>query len=342
MIIAIKKQLCLLYSKIINCDNSLVLGVAVFLIFVSIGLINLNFHHPFFIDEEAQNFGNIGTAILDRHISQIPLMCIKYMPREGSELLLSPMVALFFYLFGGNYYNLQIIGVLLTGFWAVIWFLVACQSFKKKKIWLASLFIFAVPLIHLQKSPGINIFSHVGVSILFGLSLLFLLKSQDLEANKKKIFLFISGLVYSVAFFYGPISLLLVPMILILFLKRGLRVPGLFWWILGFLIAFSFYFQYYDWQFLKHGTSFRLLNDQATFSVFISLLVYFGGILKNQALSVTQIGNPDGTYSILSIFYMIFLAILYLYHLSINLLKERGGLLKIKNINIEDFAFFYG
>jgi len=342
MIIAIKKQLYLLYSKIINCDSSLVLGIAVFLIFVSIGLINLSFHHPPLIDDEALGYGNMGVAILDGNISEITPTSFRFMPHEGSQLLLSPLVALFFSFFGENYYTLQAMGVLLTGLWAVVWFFVACQLLKKRKIWLASLFILATPLIHLQKSPVSLIFTHVGVSILFGLSLLFLHKSQNLENNKKRVFLFVSGFIYSICFFYGPISLLLLPTILILFLKPRLRLSGFFYWILGLSIAFVFYFQYYDWHFLENAGQVKLISNQTTLSVFISLLIYFGGILKNEALSITQIGNPGGIYSLLSVFYLAFLLALAAHYLVVRFLKEGTKLLWVKNINIEFLAFFAG
>jgi len=344
-----KESLRLLYIKITNCNNSLILGVAVFLIFVSISLTVLNFHEPL-IDWELQKYGNMGVAMIDDITSQINLTDIQILRRENSEFLLAPVVALFFSIFGENYYTLQKMGVFLTGFWALVWFLVACQLFNKKKIWLATIFAFATPLMHLQKSPGINIFTHVGVSILFGLSLLFLIRSQLLEKNKKRAFLVISGFVYSVSFFYGFISLLLLPIILILFLKPQLRFSGFVFWVLGFLIAFVFYFQYQDWGFLQQalgaaaGSEFEFKEAgfqlKTSFLTLISLLVYFGGILKNDLLKITQVENPAYSYSIISIFYLLFLLVLSFYHLATGFLKK--GALKIKNVNIDFFAFFIG
>ena len=324
--------------------------IFVFLIFVSIGLICLNFHDPL-IDWELLKYGNIAVAISDGIVPQISLIDIRIYAREGSEILLEPLVALFYSLFGENYYTLQKMAVFLNGFWAVVWFLVACQLFKEKKVWLALIFILAIPLIHLQQSPLAYLYTHLGVSLFFGLSLLFLLKAQGLENREKKFYLLVSGFIYSIALFHGFTALLLLPAILILFFKPSLRLPGFLFWTVGFFIAFIFYFPNHDWGFLGQALvattgradfGFRAaggLQLQTTLSTFASLLIYFGGILKNDALNITNMGNPDSIFSLLSGFYLIFLMIVLVYHFIDRFLKERWALLRLKNISLEFWAF---
>ncbi len=343
MINSIKEILSFLHAKITKYNNVFVVGAVVYFLFVITGIIVLYSGKAEMI-MEAQDYGNIATAIIDGITKQTSIENIQNQQWEGSEILLAPFITLFFLIFGENYYVLQKTGVFLSGFWALIWFLVACELFGKKQIWkLAIIFLIATPLIHTHHESVINILgSHWGASILFGLSFLFLLKSRYLKNHRRKIFFLIfSGVMYSLSVFYGNINLLLFPIILILFFKPQLRLSSFKFWILGFLILFSFYYSYMDKGFIIRVIEWSSSNiDISSFlSSFVNFLIYFGAIPGTEFPSPNFV--TENPYSILSGFYFLFLSILSLYYFVTNFYKK-GKIIKLKNISAEFFALFFG
>lgn len=332
-----KKCVLSFYQKLINYNNKIILSLLVYFCFISVGYFVLNFH-DFFLDTEAPDFGNMAIGVLDGITKGISFGEIQSLEREGSEFFLFPFILIFFQFFGESYYVLQKTALFLYGFFAAIWFLVACEFFNKKRFLIAVIFIIATPLIHLQISLITNIATHMGASAIFGLSLLFLIKASKEESNiVRMILLFLSGIFYFSSFFYGYISLLLLPLIIIFFLKSTLKLRALVIWLLGFLMLLPFAYKGIDFSFFEMIKVSRInLDGLTTIEIFFMLLVYFGGVLQYSFFKYS--------YSLLSIFYIIILLILALFFCYCIFYKKQKNKIYLifRELSVEFYAFFIG
>lgn len=322
----------------VNFNNKLALSFFVYFGFILIGVWVLNFHDPV-IDLEALEMGNHAVGLIDGIVEGFDFSITDISKREGWIYFISHLAVLFYSFFGANLYYLNLLGVFLFGFWALVWFLVACEIFKKRRFLLAILFIFGTPLIHLRPSVMIVFTSHGGSSLIFGLSLLFLLKAVKLDYGlRKKMFLFVSGILYTASVFYGMISALLLPLIAIIFLKSSLELRDIKFWLLGLLPALFIW----DWGFFQrtvHDTNYSLF---LTLETFFLILVHFGGFLSGE-IEISRISLSYFAYSIWSAYYIFILIGLSLFFLYNKLIKGKQKIsCFLDSLSMEFYSFFIG
>jgi len=205
-------------------------GAAVAAAFVAIHLLLLSFSFDA-IDLEELEYGNLGVAILDG-IGQ-PWQSFQTYPREGSRVLLTPLLAPLFAVFGSSLWTLKLAGILGAALWAATWFLVTRRTLPHGCLWTAAL-LFALPMPLIQRAAisASSIFAHLGASAWHGLALLLLLavtRDMGMTALSNRIRLAASGLVAGLGLFCGFALAPLLPGVAWLAWRRGGVVGALTW-----------------------------------------------------------------------------------------------------------------
>jgi len=198
--------------------------------FVLVHLVLLSFSFDA-IDLEELEYGNLGVAILDG-IGQ-PWQSFQTYPREGSRLLLTPLVAPLFAIFGSSLWTLKLAGILGAGLWAAVWFLVARRCVPQGSLWTAGL-LFALPMPLIQRAAisASSIFAHLGASAWHGLALLLLLPAGARDGAQPaagRLRLVGSGLAAGLGVFCGFALAPLLPGVAWLAWRRG-GLSGLLTW----------------------------------------------------------------------------------------------------------------
>ena len=210
-------------------------GVAAAFTVVHLALLSLSFDA---IDLEELEYGNLGVAILDG-IGQ-PWQSFQTYPREGSRLLLTPLLAPLFAIFGASLWTLKFAGILGASLWAAVWFLVARRLVPHGTlIAAAALFILPMPLIQRAALSASSIFAHLGASLWHGIALLLLLLPVVGTRRFSQLPLILSGLAAGLGVFCGFALAPLLPGLAWLVVRlagaRGLMIwcaatlPGLLW-----------------------------------------------------------------------------------------------------------------
>jgi len=143
------------------------------LVFVGFVLVHLVLLSGSFdvIDLEELEYGNFGVALIDG-VGQ-PASTFQTYPREGSRLLLEPLLWPLFAVFGTSLWTLKFFGILGAAFWASLWFLVARRVTPGGARWIAALmFLMPLPLVQRAALSASSIFAHLGASAWYGLALL--------------------------------------------------------------------------------------------------------------------------------------------------------------------------
>ncbi len=189
------------------------------------------------IDLEELEYGNLGVAILDG-IGQ-PWQTFQTYPREGSRVLLTPLLAPLFGIFGSSLWTLKFAGILGASLWAATWFLIARRLIPHGAlIAAAALFILPMPLIQRAALSASSIFAHLGASAWHGLALLILLPAAT-ALTLSRVRLVLSGLTAGLGVFCGfALAPLLPGLAWLVFKRAGIRglvtwsastLPGLLW-----------------------------------------------------------------------------------------------------------------
>ena len=189
------------------------------------------------IDLEELEYGNFAVAILDG-IGQ-PWQSFQTYPREGSRVLLTPLVAPLFALFGSSLWTLKLAGILGASIWASTWFLVTRRLVSHGSLLVAaSLFVLPMPLIQRAALSASSMFAHLGASTWHGVALLLLLPAAT-TLSLSRVRLVLSGLTAGLGVFCGFALAPLLPGLAWLVLKRATTrglllwsvatLPGLLW-----------------------------------------------------------------------------------------------------------------
>jgi len=239
--------------------------------FVMVHLLLLSFSFDA-IDLEELEYGNIGVAILDA-IGQ-PWQTFQTYPREGSRVLLTPLVAPLFAIFGSSLWTLKLAGILGASLWAATWFLISRRLVPHGALIAAAvLFILPMPLIQRAALSASSIFAHLGASAWHGLALLLLLPAAS-ALSLSRVRLVFSGLTAGLGVFCGFALAPLLPGLAWLVLKRS-GIPGLITWIVATLPGLL-------WAFAARNAS--RLDTQADLVVGLTGLES-GGAFRGEVLS---------------------------------------------------------
>jgi hypothetical protein len=219
--------------------RELVGALIVACLFTLIHLLLLSFSFDA-IDLEELEYGNLAVAILDG-IGQ-PWQSFQTYPREGSRLLLTPLVAPLFALFGASLWTLKLAGILGASLWASTWFLVTRRLVSHGSLLMAaSLFVLPMPLIQRAALSASSMFAHLGASTWHGIALLLLLPAAT-TLRVSNVRLVLSGLTAGLGVFCGFALAPLLPGLAWLVFKRA-RILGLMIWsaatVPGLLWAFA-------------------------------------------------------------------------------------------------------
>ena len=275
-----RKRVSRLYEKVLNYNNSFVLSIFVYSIYVAVSIIFLSYNN-FFPILESQEFANLAIALKDSIFKSLNYSDINLAMQGGSSILLAPLTALFFFLFNESFYSTELLLSFLAGLWALVYFLTACHFLEEKRLILAIIFSIATPLMFINGAVGFVFYTHFGVSLVFGVSLLFILKSiKETNNTKKALFLLLSGGFYLISFFWGHMSLLLSPFIVLLFFRSELKLSAFKFWLIGFFISFLFCYQYIGWGYLYYllTTGDIYSEERTAISVFFEAIIFFGGV----------------------------------------------------------------
>jgi len=205
-------------------------AAAVAAAFVLIHLLLLAFSFDA-IDLEELEYGNLGVALLDA-IGQ-PWQSFQTYPREGSRVLLTPLITPLFAIFGSSLWTLKLAGILGAALWAATWFLVARRTLPHGGLWAAGL-LFALPMPLIQRAAisASSILAHLGASAWHGLALLLLLPhaaGEGAATATSRLRLVLSGLAAGLGVFCGFALAPLLPGVAWLVWRRG-GISGLLIW----------------------------------------------------------------------------------------------------------------
>tara|TARA_Y100001968_G_scaffold304907_1_gene320335 strand:+ start:2370 stop:4184 length:1815 start_codon:yes stop_codon:yes gene_type:complete len=194
--------------------------------FIALHLLLLSFSFDA-IDLEELEYGNFGIALLDQ-VEQ-SWQSFQTYPREGSRVLLTPLVAPLFAIFGSSLWTLKLAGILGASLWAGVWFLIARRLVPSSSL-IAAFLLFALPMPLVQRAAisASSSFAHLGASAWHGLALLLLLPLQPTRRLALSR-LVLSGLSAGLGLFCGfALAPLLPGLAWFITIKYGWR-PLLYW-----------------------------------------------------------------------------------------------------------------
>ncbi|HCP47293.1 MAG TPA: hypothetical protein DIU15_14725 [Deltaproteobacteria bacterium] len=199
-------------------------GFVVFVGFVVVHLVLLSGSFDV-IDLEELEYGNFGVALLDG-VDQ-PAGTFQTYPREGSRLLLEPLLWPLFAVLGSSLWTLKLFGILGAALWATLWFLLARRVVPGGARWLAVvLFLLPLPLVQRAALSTSSIFAHLGASAWYGLALL--LSIGAVGRGRPWLWLIASGLAAGLGTYCGfALAPLLPGLLWLVWRLKGLLGCGL-------------------------------------------------------------------------------------------------------------------